>query len=62
MRFTERLASVRDLWTLPERLEVLCYTPAELERKRGQIGIVSEAVREGRELTPAGRLQTRGAR
>ncbi len=49
-RFTERLAAVRDFWALPERLEVLCYTPAEFERKRHEIGIVSEAVREGRDL------------
>jgi hypothetical protein len=50
MRFTERLAAVRDLWTHPGRLEALCYTPAEFERKRREIGIVAEAVREGRDL------------
>ena len=48
MRFTERLAAVRDLWELYERLEVLCYTPAEFEQERHEIGIVSEAESEGR--------------
>jgi predicted nucleotidyltransferase len=50
IRFTERMMLVRDLWPLAERLEVLCYTPAEFERKRSEIGIVAEGLREGREL------------
>jgi hypothetical protein len=48
--FTERIAEVLDLWELPEGLEPLCYTPEEFERKRSEIGIVAEALREGREL------------
>jgi hypothetical protein len=31
-------------------VELLCYTPEEFERKREQITIVREAVREGIEL------------
>jgi len=44
------MAVVQSLWELPESLEPLCYTPEEFERKRREIGTVSEAVREGREL------------
>lgn len=47
---SERVAEVLDRWELPQSLEPLCYTPEEFERKRGEIGIVSEALREGREL------------
>lgn len=32
-------------------LEPLCYTPAEFEENKRIIGIVSEAVREGVDLT-----------
>ena len=28
--------------------DLLCYTPEEFEKKRNQIGIVSQAVKEGR--------------
>ncbi len=48
--FAERIAAVLDFWDLPESLEPLCYTPAELARKQQEIGIVAEALREGREL------------
>jgi hypothetical protein len=48
--FAERIAAVQSLWELPESLEPLCYTPEELTRKRREIGTVSEALREGREL------------
>jgi hypothetical protein len=57
LRFTERIAEMLDLWDLPEGLEPLCYTPEEFERKRSEIGIVAEALREGRELS----LPARGA-
>jgi hypothetical protein len=49
--FAERIAEVQALWDLPEGLEPLCYTPDELERKRREIGIVAEGLREGRELS-----------
>jgi hypothetical protein len=48
--FAERIAAVQALWELPESLEPLCYTPEEFDRKRGEIGTVAEALREGREL------------
>ena len=50
LRFADRIAEVLDLWELPESLEPLCYTPTEFDRKRLEIGIVSEAIREGRDL------------
>jgi hypothetical protein len=54
--FTERIAAVQELWDLREGLEPLCYSPPEFERKQREIGIVAEALREGRELPlPRGR-------
>lgn len=37
-------------WDGPVDLEPLCYTPEEFEKKKKQIGIVSEAVKEGIEI------------
>ena len=34
-------------WEEDYPLEVLCYTPKEFEKKKKQIGIVQEAVKEG---------------
>jgi predicted nucleotidyltransferase len=48
--FQDRIAEVLDFWDLPESVEPLCYTPEELERKSHEIGIVAEALREGRDL------------
>lgn len=45
--FGERAIMVDRAWDLPEPIEVLCYTPREYERKRREIGIVSQAEREG---------------
>jgi predicted nucleotidyltransferase len=57
LAFAERIAEVQGLWELPESVEPLCYTPEELERKRHEIGIVAEALREGRALAlPSGRI------
>lgn len=50
LAFTDRIAAVLDFWELQEPLEPLCYSPPELERKRHEIGIVAEALREGRAL------------
>jgi predicted nucleotidyltransferase len=50
--FAERIAEIQALWDLPEGLEPLCYAPDEFERKRREISIVAEALREGRELLP----------
>ncbi len=46
--FSQRSALMYDFWThWPLDIEPLCYTPEEFEKKKTQIGIVSEAVREG---------------
>ena len=48
--FLRRPVAVLELLDYPGGLELLCYTPEEFERKRRQITIVREAVREGIEL------------
>lgn len=46
--FSQRSALMYDFWThWPLDIEPFCYTPEEFEIKKNQIGIVSEAVREG---------------
>lgn len=46
--FSQRSASMYDFWKhWPIEIEPLCYTPEEFEIKKKQIGIVSEAVKEG---------------
>lgn len=46
--FSQRSALMYDFWTYwPLEIEPLCYTPKEFETKKGQMGIVSEAVKEG---------------
>ena len=55
MSFSDRASLVlRILWeerVLPRvDVDVLCYTPEEFERKRREIGVVSEALRYGVEF------------
>lgn len=45
-----RIREVADLWPGLVLLEPLCYTPEEFEKKKKEIGIVSQAVKEGLEL------------
>ena len=46
--FSQRSALMYDFWThWPLEIEPLCYTPEEFETKKKQMGIVSEAVKEG---------------
>jgi predicted nucleotidyltransferase len=40
-----------EAWPEDYPLEVLCYTPQEFDRKKGQIGLVREAVEYGLEVT-----------
>jgi hypothetical protein len=37
----------REVLDLPASFDILCYTPEEFERKKREIGIVREAVKEG---------------
>ena len=46
--FSKRTALMYDFWQYwPIEIEPLCYTPEEFEAKKNQIGIVSEAIKEG---------------
>jgi len=46
--FSKRSALMYDFWQhWPIDIEPLCYTPEEFEAKKKQIGIVSEAIKEG---------------
>jgi predicted nucleotidyltransferase len=46
--FSKRSALMYDFWRhWPLDIEPLCYTPEEFEAKKNQIGIVSEAIKEG---------------
>ena len=46
--FSQRSALMYDFWEhWPIEIEPLCYTHEEFEAKKSQIGIVSEAIKEG---------------
>ncbi|MBI3893866.1 MAG: nucleotidyltransferase domain-containing protein [Candidatus Wallbacteria bacterium] len=48
--FRDRIKDASLDWDGEWRLDVLCYSPEELERKRAQIGVVAEALVHGIEL------------
>lgn len=49
--FSKRIAEMYKFWNYyPLEIEPLCYTPEEFEKKKKQIGIVRQAVKEGKEL------------
>ncbi len=48
--FVLRAAGLYDYWDEDVDLEVICYTPEEFERKKRQIGIAHQAVKEGIEI------------
>lgn len=48
--FTKRTAMMYDYWGSPLNLEAFCYTPAEFEKKKRQIGIIKSAVESGIEI------------
>ena len=45
--FRKRPDFFLDEWTLPVDFEVLCYSPEELERKKKELGLVQQALKEG---------------
>lgn len=45
--FPDRATRIYDYWEGKMSLEILCYTPAEFERKKNMIGLVRDALREG---------------
>ena len=50
IHFLERIRMLYELWDYDFDLDILAYTPEEFEAKKKEIGIVSEAVKEGIEL------------
>lgn len=50
VHFVSRPVELYKYWHGHPGVELLCYTPEEFDRKRRQITIVREAVREGIEL------------
>ncbi len=46
----KRAANLYLMWEEDDPLELLCYTPEELDRKKNQPGIISEAVNKGVEV------------
>ncbi len=50
VHFTKRMASIYKYWDEHYDIEPLCYTVEEFEEKRKEIGIVSQAVKEGIEI------------
>ena len=47
IKFYDRMIQVYGNWNNQIDLESLCYTPEEFEKKKKQIGIVRQAVKEG---------------
>lgn len=45
--FRQRMVEALRYWKGGIDLEVICYTPKEFEKKKKQIGIVGQAVKEG---------------
>lgn len=50
IHFLKRMSSIYEYWDEQYDIEPLCYTPEEFEEKRKEIGIISEAVKEGIEI------------
>lgn len=46
----KRPAKLYAMWNEDYPLEILCYTPEEISRRMGKIGIVSEAIKKGIEI------------
>jgi hypothetical protein len=57
MPWLERTTTARNLWdagVMGGDVDMHCYTPAELERKRGSVRPLAAAIEKGREI-PLGR-------
>jgi len=50
VHFLERIYQLLELWDCDADVDLLPYTPEEFEEKKGQIGIVKQAVEEGIEV------------
>lgn len=49
-KFRQRMGELLEDWDEDIDLEVIAYTPEEFEKKKNQIGIVRQAVKEGIEI------------
>jgi len=47
VHFLERIYQLLEFWDYDWDVDLLPYTPEEFEKKKNQIGIVNQAVREG---------------
>lgn len=47
IKWPNRISDISELWDGYITLEPLCYTPKEFQEKKSQLGIVSQAVKEG---------------
>lgn len=47
VHFLKRIEQVLLFWNLNQDVDILSYTPEEFRKKKNQIGIVSEALKEG---------------
>lgn len=50
IHFLKRISLVSAYWPSDLPLEALCYTPEEFKKKKEQIGIVKQAIKEGQEI------------
>ena len=50
LRFVDRSAEVLRHWRGRVDLEVFCYTPADIAERRHEIGIIAQALKEGRRI------------
>jgi len=48
--FFQRGARMYDYWELDYPVDFICYTPEEFEKRKKQIGIVRQAIKEGIEI------------
>jgi len=50
INFRERISKAYWLWDKKQNLDIICYTPEEFEKKKKQIGLVQQAVKDGIEI------------
>jgi len=45
--FRERMIKAYGMWDKKQDLEQICYTPEEFKKKKKEIGIIKQAIKEG---------------
>lgn len=50
LRFVDRSAEILRYWSGRVDLQVFCYTPVEIAKRRQEIGIIAQALKEGRRI------------